>query len=122
MDGQPPEFASTIARYSREAPKERRLAQGPSLLEALRTRELIERHAPAAPATVLDIGGAAGAYAFWLAEGGYTVHLLDPVSRLVAKRSDGAPTIPGRLFPVSSRTSAGEWQMHAVGPSAHTCW
>ena len=85
MDEQGPDFDSTIAEYYRQAPEERRLEQGPFLLEALRTRELIERHAPAAPATVLDIGGAAGAYAFWLAESGYTVHLLDPVPRLVAE-------------------------------------
>lgn len=85
MDEQPPEFDSTIAEYYRQAPEERRLEQGPFILEALRTRELIERHAPPAPATVLDIGGAAGAYAFWLAEAGYTVHLLDPVPRLVAE-------------------------------------
>jgi hypothetical protein len=65
-----PEFDSTIAEYYRQAPEERRLEQGPFLLEALRTRELIERHAPAAPAIVLDLGGAAGAYALWLADAG----------------------------------------------------
>jgi SAM-dependent methyltransferase len=85
MDEQLPEFDSTIAEYYRQAPEERRLEQGPFLLEALRTRELIQRHTPAAPATVVDIGGAAGAYALWLAEAGYTVHLLDPVPRLVAE-------------------------------------
>jgi SAM-dependent methyltransferase len=31
------------------------------------------------------VGGAAGAYALWLAGGGYSVHLLDPVPRLVAE-------------------------------------
>jgi SAM-dependent methyltransferase len=34
---------------------------------------------------VLDVGGAAGAYALWLAEQGYQVHLIDPVPRLVAE-------------------------------------
>ena len=34
---------------------------------------------PSAPAVVLDIGGAAGAYAFPLADQGYEVHLIDPV-------------------------------------------
>lgn len=33
---------------------------------------------------VLDVGGAAGAYALWLAGLGYSVHLRDPVSRLVS--------------------------------------
>ncbi len=55
---------------------------------------MIERHAPAPPATVIDIGGAAGAYALWLAESGYSVHLLDPIPRLVAeaeRRSSANP-------------------------------
>ena len=72
-----------IAEFYRQTPEERRLEEGAFLLEGLRTRELIERHAPAPPATVLDVGGAAGAYAVWLAEAGYEVHLVDPVPRLV---------------------------------------
>lgn len=49
-------------------------------LERARTRELIERHLKPPPGVVLDIGGGAGAYALWLAEKGYDVHLLDPVA------------------------------------------
>ena len=48
-------------------------------LEELRTRELMERFLPSPPAAVLDVGGGPGAYAFWLAERGYEVHLIDPV-------------------------------------------
>jgi len=94
MDEQLPEIDSAIAEYYRQAPEERRLEEGAFLLESLRTRELIERHAPASPVTVVDIGGAAGAYALWLAEAGYSVHLLDPIPRLVAeaeRRSVAAP-------------------------------
>jgi 2-polyprenyl-3-methyl-5-hydroxy-6-metoxy-1,4-benzoquinol methylase len=54
-----------------------------SQLERLRSRELILRHAPEPPAVVLDVGGAAGAYAFWLAELGYEVRLIDAVPRLI---------------------------------------
>ena len=46
---------------------------------------MIERHARRPPATVLDVGGAAGAYALWLVDAGYTVHLVDAVPRLVAE-------------------------------------
>ena len=82
----PPEgFDPHITDYYERAPEEARLQQGPSRLEELRTRELIERFAPAAPGIVLDVGGAAGAYALWLAEAGYAVHLIDPVPRLVAE-------------------------------------
>jgi SAM-dependent methyltransferase len=48
-------------------------------LERARTQELVLRHLAPAPGVVLDVGGAAGAYAFWLAEAGYLVHLVDPV-------------------------------------------
>jgi SAM-dependent methyltransferase len=81
----PPRLDAAITAYYDQAPEETRLDAGPFQLEALRTRELIQRHAPRPPATVLDIGGAAGAYAAWLAEAGYTVHLRDPVPRLVAE-------------------------------------
>jgi SAM-dependent methyltransferase len=72
-----------IKDYYDRAPEESRLDVGPFRLEELRSRELILRHAPEPPAVVLDIGGAAGAYAFWLAELGYEVRLFDAVPRLV---------------------------------------
>jgi len=82
-----------IAAFYGRSPEEDRHTRGLPQLEAYRTRQLIERHAPAAPATVLDVGGAAGAYAFWLAERGYTVHLLDPIPRLVEQARDRARSI-----------------------------
>lgn len=48
-------------------------------LERARTWDILDRHLPPPPGVVLDVGGAAGAYAFGLAERGYTVHLVDPV-------------------------------------------
>ncbi|HEX3233487.1 MAG TPA: class I SAM-dependent methyltransferase [Gemmatimonadales bacterium] len=80
-----PAIDPNIAAFYQQTPEEQRLEHGPFLLEALRTRELIERHAPEAPATVLDVGGAAGAYALWLADAGYAVHLVDAMPRLVAE-------------------------------------
>jgi hypothetical protein len=53
----PPEFNPTIAKFYHQAPEEDRLEQGAFLLEGLRTRELIERHARRPPAKVLDVGG-----------------------------------------------------------------
>jgi len=91
-----PVFDRAVADYYERAPEESRLQQGPFQLEELRTRELIRRHAPAPPATVLDVGGAAGAYALWLALLGYDVHLIDPVARLVdeAARRSATATRP----------------------------
>jgi SAM-dependent methyltransferase len=82
-----------ITAYYQRATEETRLATGPFRLEEARTRELVLRHAPHAPAVVLDVGGAAGAYAFWLAELGYEVRLIDASPRLVdvaRARNEGA--------------------------------
>lgn len=68
--------------------EEGRLDEAYFPLERARTRELIERHLPPPPGVVLDIGGAAGAYAFWLAERGYEVHLVDPVPLHVKQAHD----------------------------------
>ena len=56
-----------------------------SQLEWVRTRELLERHLPAPPASVLDVGGGPGVYAGWLAGRGYAVRLIDPIARHVAE-------------------------------------
>jgi ubiquinone/menaquinone biosynthesis C-methylase UbiE len=61
-------------------------------LERARTRELIERHLPPPPGVVLDVGGAAGAYAFGLAERGYEVHLVDPVPLHIEQAEQAAQT------------------------------
>ena len=81
-----------VADYYARVPEEDRLTQGAALLEAARTRQLIEQLAPGPPGLVLDIGGGAGAYAFWLAERGYTVHLLDASPRLVTQAQRRANT------------------------------
>jgi ubiquinone/menaquinone biosynthesis C-methylase UbiE len=56
-----------------------RLAAAQGELERLRTQEILGRLLPPAPATIFDLGGATGVYAFPLAEQGYRVHLIDPV-------------------------------------------
>lgn len=85
-----------IVAYYERASEESRLEHGAALLEQVRTRELIQRHVPKPPATVIDVGGAAGAYAFWLADAGYDVHLIDPMPRLVdeAQRRNKRGTRP----------------------------
>lgn len=56
-----------------------RLRSGTGALELARTQLLLQRYLPPAPATIVDAGGGPGRYAFWLAERGYDVHLIDPV-------------------------------------------
>lgn len=74
--------ARILAHYC-NADEASRLRTGWFQLERVRTHELILRHLPPAPATVVDAGGGAGAYACWLAARGYRVHLIDPVPKHV---------------------------------------
>jgi len=54
-----------------------RLTSGIGLLERERTLEILARFLPEPPAMILDVGGAAGVYAFPLVERGYRVRLID---------------------------------------------
>lgn len=57
-----------------------RLSRGASTpIERTRTQDILGRVLPPIPARVLDVGGASGVYAAWLAGHGYRVHLVDPV-------------------------------------------
>ena len=97
MSEPPPNgFDPAIADFYDRTPEETRLEEGPFQLEEARTRGLIQRFVPPPPATVLDVGGAAGAYALWLAAAGYTVHLVDATPRLVeeAERRSGLAERP----------------------------
>jgi len=74
-----------------------RLDIGSGKLERARTRELLDRLLPTAPATILDVGGGPGGYACELAKQGYRVHLIDvtPVHvELARKASECQPQCP----------------------------
>ncbi len=47
--------------------------------ERIRTEDILQRFLPPTPSVILDVGGAAGVYAFPLASRGYKVHIIDPV-------------------------------------------
>lgn len=85
-----PEVDPVIVAFYNEGRERDRLAAGPSQLERLRTHVLLSRFLPAPPARVLDVGGAAGAYASWLAGRGYAVHLVDPVPLHVEQAREAA--------------------------------
>jgi ubiquinone/menaquinone biosynthesis C-methylase UbiE len=92
-----PQLPDDIARYYQEVAEEGRLAAGPGQLEFVRTQEVVLRYLPPPPATLLDVGGAAGVYALWLAGRGYQVHLIDPVPRLVEEARRRSEASPHRL-------------------------
>lgn len=65
--------------------------------EKIRTLDLLTRFLPPAPARILDVGGASGAYAFPLAEMGYLVDLIDPVPLHIEQaklRAGGVTRVP----------------------------
>lgn len=65
-----------IAHYA-SGYEAQRLNAGTGRLELERTRELLTRFLPPAPATIIDAGGGSGTHACWLARKRYEVHLID---------------------------------------------
>jgi SAM-dependent methyltransferase len=82
---------SDIVSHYMAVPEDSRLRSGWGQLEFERTRELILRHLPPAPGTVLDVGGGAGIYSAWLGSLGYEARLVDIVPAQVetARRTTG---------------------------------
>jgi len=85
------QYTEVIEHYT-EYDEAGRLFRSRSCLERIRTQELLLRHLPPAPATVADVGGGPGVHAFWLAEQGYAVHLLDLTPKHVAQARAHAGT------------------------------
>jgi len=80
-----------------------RLFRGHGTIELARTQEIILRHLPPPPGTILDVGGGPGVYACWLASRGYQVTLIDAVSlhvdhaRTASARQPEAPLAACRV-------------------------
>src|SRR5262245_5524516 len=73
-----------LAHYRGQDERARLPRTGHGRREVGRTRELLARLLPPAPARILDIGGGTGVYAAWLAAAGYDVHLIDAFDEHVA--------------------------------------
>jgi SAM-dependent methyltransferase len=70
-------------------PEDDRLRSGTGRIELLRTQELVRRYlGDGGPRRVLDVGGASGVHAEWLAADGHLVHLIDPVPRHVEQAAE----------------------------------
>ncbi|GIM97307.1 class I SAM-dependent methyltransferase [Paractinoplanes toevensis] len=78
-----------IEHYGTDGIEDSRLRRsGHGRLEFLRTQELIRRRLPAPTGLrVLDVGGATGIHAAWLAADGHSVHVVDPVPAHVLEAS-----------------------------------
>ncbi len=73
-----------IVRHYESRDEGTRLDRGLGVIERLRTQEVVQRHLPTGTSRILDIGGATGVYAKWLADQGHHVVLYDIVSSHVA--------------------------------------
>ncbi len=78
-----PEPDATIVAHYESTREEERISSGLAELELLRVKEVLGRHLPVPPASVLDVGGATGVHAAWLAEGGFSVRIVDLAPRHV---------------------------------------
>ena len=79
MDKLSPRLPPEILSHYGEGVEQPRLLGGTSRLEFARTQLILSRFLPRPPARILDIGGGPGAYAWWLTDQGYMVHLVDAV-------------------------------------------
>jgi ubiquinone/menaquinone biosynthesis C-methylase UbiE len=100
MTGPDDSFSDVISFYA-IAGEETRLEHGLAQLEFTRSQELIRRFLPPPPAVVVDIGGAAGPYAFWLAGLGYEVHLVDATPHLIERARELDSTVSHRLASIA---------------------
>lgn len=82
-----------------------RLDRPKGTLELVRTKELIMRRLPKAPAVVADIGGGPGRYSLWLAQEGYRVEHRDLMDVHVTQLNQAAAAHP-------------EWDIHAFSADA----
>jgi ubiquinone/menaquinone biosynthesis C-methylase UbiE len=118
----PPEVIEYYARFAEES----RLESGSSRLEFERTKDVLSRVLPRPPARIIDVGGAAGAYSFWLAAEGFEVHLIDVSARLVeeARRRNARTSAPIAVVSVGdsrrlSRDDASADAVLLMGPLYH---
>lgn len=90
-------FDQNIEKYYMLGLEKDRLKEGIWQLEKERTFRILQKYLPKPPAVVLDVGGAAGAYAFPLTQLGYEVHLIDPVSLHIEQAREYAKEIQVQL-------------------------
>ena len=75
--------AEIVHHYEHDYDEAARITSGLNELELLRTREVIERVLPGDALRILDVGGAAGVHARWLAQAGHQVEIIDLMPRHV---------------------------------------
>lgn len=73
------EIPAEVVEHYEQIDEDSRITRGLGRLELVRTQEVLRRHLPDAPLQILDVGGATGVHARWLAADGHAVHIVDVV-------------------------------------------
>lgn len=74
-----PNVPDEIILHYKSIDEGQRIADGFAQLELVRTREIVRRYLSDGPSRILDVGGATGIHASWLAQDGHEVCIVDPV-------------------------------------------
>ncbi len=105
-----------IIEYYCEYNEQDRLLSPWGELEYFRTQAILQAHLPASPAVILDVGGATGRYACWLAGLGYKVHLIDPVPKHIEQAQLASSRQPDH--PIASFTLGDARELKFAGAAA----
>jgi ubiquinone/menaquinone biosynthesis C-methylase UbiE len=89
-----PNNISTILNYYAATDEASRLQRLESELELLRTRDILVRNLPPAPAEVIDVGGGPAVHSYWLSSLGYRTHLVDLVPKHIEQAKQAAVHYP----------------------------
>jgi SAM-dependent methyltransferase len=84
----------SILDYYAATDEASRLQRLESELELLRTRDILVRNLPSAPADVIDVGGGPAVHSYWLASLGYHTHLVDLVPKHIEQATQMAEHFP----------------------------
>lgn len=93
---------AAILDYYETTDESIRLQRVESELELLRTRDILVRNLPPAPAEVLDVGGGPAVHSYWISSLGHRVHLVDLVPKHIELAEKLTASFPNT--PLSSMT------------------
>jgi ubiquinone/menaquinone biosynthesis C-methylase UbiE len=88
----------SILDYYAATDEASRLQRLESELELLRTRDILIRNLPSAPAEVIDVGGGPAVHSYWLSSLGYRTHLVDLVPKHIEQAKQAAIHYPDVLL------------------------
>ena len=77
------EIPKEIVEHYQATNEDSRIRRGLGQLEFLRTQAIVRKYLPPSPQEIVDIGGATGVHASWLAEDGHHVQIFDVVPKHV---------------------------------------